>query len=472
MSSPNDFLEALRNLLGTDAVRIAAAIEPRYRKAHFSSQTTQTEPIALVLPRTPEDVAGVMRLCHRFQRKVIPQGGLTGLADAALPADGEVIVSLERLRGIEEIDPLAGTLTVRAGTPLQEAQAAAAEQGFLLAIDLGARGSCHVAGNVATNAGGVRVIRYGMARQHVLGLEVVLADGTLITSLNKMLKNNAGYDLKQLFIGSEGTLGIITRVVFKLEPLPRCVQTAFCAAASYDQVTGLLRLAQQRLSGRLSAFEVMWNDFYTLASTRLYPTNQPLPANAPLYVLLDLQGADATTDAPIFEALLEDALAQGLISDAALAQSETDAQDFWRLRDAPAELNRIWPVLESFDISVPIATMGTFVSTLKQRLAQTIGGSEALFFGHIADSNLHVCVTIPNTTEAAFPRHAIQELVYALVREYRGSVSAEHGIGTHKKAYLDYSRSAEEIRLMQVLKQALDPLNLLAPGRIFDMPGN
>ena len=470
MTSHTAFLSALRALLGDAAVRTSEAIEARYRKAHFSALPTPAQALALVLPDTPQKVADVMRLCHAHRRKVIPQGGLTGLADGALPADGEVIVSLERLRGIEELDPLAGTMTVRAGTPLQEAQVAAAEQGFLLAIDLGARGSCHVAGNVATNAGGVRVIRYGMARQHVLGLEVVLADGTLLTSLNTMLKNNAGYDLKHLFIGSEGTLGIITRVVFKLEPLPRCVQTAFCAADSYGQALGLLRLAQQKLSGRLSAFEVMWNDFYALASTRLYPHIQPLPATAPLYILLDLQGADANADAALFEALLEEALAQGLISNAALAQSDTDAQDFWRLRDAPAELNRVWPVLESFDISVPIATMGDFVARLKQDLARDITDAQALFFGHIADSNLHVCITVPETSEAAFPRQAIQALVYGLVREYRGSVSAEHGIGTHKKAYLDYSRSAEEIRIMQVLKNALDPLHLLAPGRVFDMP--
>ena len=462
------FLTELITLLGNDAVRVGPDIEPRYHKAHFSAEPAKVQVLAVALPRSTEQVAGVLRLCQQYRQRVIPQGGMTGLAGGAMPADGEVVLSLERLRGVEELDPLAGTLTVWAGTPLEAAQTAAAAQEFLLAVDLGARGSCHVAGNVATNAGGVRVIRYGMTRQQVLGLEVVLADGTILNSLNKMQKNNAGYDLKQLFIGSEGTLGVITRVVFKLEPLPRCVQTAFCAVPNYAKAVAFLRLAQQRLSGRLSAFEVMWDDFYSLATQQLYPHIQPLSGTSPLYVLLDLQGADQAADAPLFEGLLQHALEQNLISDAALAQSQAQAQSFWTLRDSPAELSRVWPVLESFDVSLPIAAIGDYVEALRAQLNAAIPGAEALYFGHIADSNLHVCVTVPGSTEGDFPRHTIQQMVYGLVRTYGGSVSAEHGIGTHKKEYLDYSRSADEIRIMRLLKKALDPTNTLAPGRIFD----
>ena len=458
---------AFRSLLGADAVVPPDQIDIRYLKEYFSPEPVTVRPRVLVKPRNTDQVAAVLRLCNEQRWPVVPQGGLTGLSGGALPNDGEVILSLERLRGIEELDELAGTMTLWAGTPLQEAQEAAAEKGFLLAIDLGARGSCHVAGNIATNAGGNRVIRYGMARQQVLGLETVLADGTVISALNKMLKNNAGYDLKHLFIGSEGTLGVITRAVVRLEPLPTCVQTAFCAVDSYEQVVSLLRHAQQRLAGRLSAFEVMWNDFYTLVTTRIPGHRAPLPGGSPFYVLLDLQGADASGDAALFENMLETALTAGLISDAAIASSEKEVASFWHLRDASGEFTVPWPVVVSFDISLPIGRIGHFVEVLSQRLDAEFPGCEYVNFGHIGDSNLHVCVHVPGTTAETCPEHAIKDCLYGLLRDYQGSISAEHGVGAHKKAYLPYSRTPEEIALMRTLKTALDPQGILNPGRIF-----
>lgn len=464
---PTALLDELRSALGPAAVLTAEVIAPRYLKEYFSPEPAARQPLTLVKPANTAEVASVLRLCHRHRQAVIAQGGMTGLAGGALPNNGEVVLSLERLRGIEELDELAGTLTVLAGTPLQEAQEAAAARGFLLAIDLGARGSCQVAGNVATNAGGNRVIRYGMTRQQVLGLEVVLADGTVLDSLNKMQKNNAGYDLKHLFIGSEGTLGVITRVVFKLEPLPNCVQTALCAVDSYDKVVALLRHAQRRLSGRLSAFEVMWDDFYTLVTTRIPGQRAPLPGGSPFYVLLDLQGADTAADAALFESMLEQAFEQALISDAAIASSEKETRSFWHLRDASGEFTVVWPIVESFDVSLPIGDIGRFVEALRPRLDALFPGSEHVHFGHIGDSNLHVCVHVPGTTAESFPGHAIQQCLYGLLREFRGSISAEHGVGVHKKDYLPYSRSPEELALMQTLKGALDPLGILAPGRVF-----
>ena len=234
-------LDELRQLLGGDAVVAGDAVDARYLNKYFAPQPAAVRPLLLVKPRTTAEVAGVLRLCQAHRAPLVVHGGLTGLSGGALPKDGEVLLSLERLRGIEELDQQAGTMTLWAGTPLQEAQEAAATAGFLLAIDLGARGSCHIAGNVATNAGGNGVIRYGMAREQVLGIEVVLADGTVLTSLNKMQKmqkNNAGYDPKHLFIGSDGTLGVIKRVVVRLQPLPTAVQTAFCAVDSYEKSSG------------------------------------------------------------------------------------------------------------------------------------------------------------------------------------------------------------------------------------------
>lgn len=459
-------LNDLRLALGQDALLTGDEIDARFRKSYFSPEPESCKPLAVVRPRTTADVSTVLRLCHQYRQPVITQGGMTGLSGGSLPADGELILSLERLRGIEEIDELAGTLTVLAGTPLQEAQEAAAEKGFLLAIDLGARGSCHVAGNVATNAGGNRVIRYGMARQQVLGMESVLADGTVISSLNKMLKNNAGYDLKHLFIGSEGTLGVITRVVLKLEPLPTCVQTALCAVASYEDVVKLLRHAQRCLSGRLSAYEVMWADFYDFVTTRMPDQRTPLPAGSPFYVLLDLQGSDSASDAALFEMMLEEAFTAELIQDAVVAASEKETQSLWKLRDATGELSVVWPTLASFDISMPIGSIGHYVEALRPLLDQQFPGCEYIHFGHIGDSNLHVCVAVPGSTVDTFPEHEIKDCLYGLLRDYGGSVSAEHGIGAYKRDYLPYCRSPEEIALMRTLKQALDPFNLLNPGRV------
>ncbi len=459
-------LNELRQQLGDAAILTGVDIEARYRKAYFSAEAENTRPLAVVRPRSTDEVAAVLRLCQRYRQPVVTQGGMTGLSGGALPADGELILSLERLCGIEEIDSMAGTLTALAGTPLQEIQEAAAEKGFLVAIDLGARGSCHIAGNVATNAGGNRVIRYGMARQQVLGLEAVLADGTVISSLNKMLKNNAGFDLKQLFIGSEGTLGVITRVVLKLEPLPSCVQTALCAVASYADVVKLLRHAQRRLSGRISAFEVMWSDFYTFVTTRLPGQRAPLPVGSPFYVLLDLQGSDAASDAALFEMMLEEAFTAELIQDAVVAASDKETQALWKLRDAPGEFPLAWPTIASFDISLPIGRIGEFVEALRPRLDAEFPGCEVVHFGHIGDSNLHVCVHVPGSTDATFPEHAIKDCLYGLLRDYAGSVSAEHGIGTYKRDYLAYSRSPEEIALMHTLKAAMDPQGILNPGRV------
>lgn len=460
----------LRSQLGNDSVIDSDEIDVRYCKEFFSSRPVSGLPVGLVRPRTTDELAAILKCCHEHGQPISVQGGMTGLSGGALPGNGELIVSLERLRGVEELDEMAGTMTVLAGTPLQEAQEVAAERGFLLAIDLGARGSCQVAGNVATNAGGNRVIRYGMARQQVLGIEVVLADGTVLRSLNKMLKNNAGFDLKHLFIGSEGTLGVITRVVFKLETLPSCVQTALCAVGSFTDVVALMRHAQRMLSGRVSAFEVMWSDFYDLVTRRLPGQRTPLPQGSPFYVLLDLQGNDAATDATLFERMLEQAMEDGLVTDAVIAASEKETQSLWKMRDAPGEFPLVWPTIASFDISMPIGVIGHYVEALHARLDSEFPGCEYVTFGHIGDSNLHVCVHVPGTTVDTFPEHAIKDCLYGLLRDYGGSVSAEHGIGLHKREYLSYCRTPEEIALMRTLKGALDSRNILNPGRVLPDP--
>ncbi len=463
-----DVVQALKSALGAEAVLTGGDIDARCRtnaRGEFFPA-----PIALTRPRNTEEVAAILRLCHEHGQRVVPQGGLTGLCDGASPQAGDLALSLERMSGIEEIDSDACTLTALAGTPLEAIQDAAQKAGFLCALDLGSRGSCAIGGNVSTNAGGNRVLRYGMTRDLVLGLEVVLADGTVLRSLNKMIKNNSGYDLKQLFIGAEGTLGVVTRVVLRLHPRPSSTCTAVCGLRDFAHAVRLLRHVRGQLGGTLSAFEAMWPDFYQLATTRVAGHTAPLPAVHGLYVLLDAWGPDQTVDQSRFDAVLASALEQGLIEDATIAQSAQQAANFWKLREATmSEARRFWSPYVSFDVSIPVGRFGDFVADCRAQISARFPSAEHVYFGHVADSNLHAAVHVPATASGRFPKREIEELIYGLVRERKGAVSAEHGIGLRKKAFLSYSRTPEEIRLMQVIKRALDPKGILNAGKLFDL---
>jgi FAD/FMN-containing dehydrogenase len=396
-------------------------------------------------------------------RAVVPQGGMTGLAGGAVPLPGSVAIALDRLNRIEEIDAAAATMTVEAGVPLEIVQHVADDAGFLFALDLGARGSCHIGGVAATNAGGNRVLRFGMMRDLVLGMEVVLADGTIVTSLNKMMKNNAGYDLKHLFIGSEGTLGIITRLVLRLHPKPRSVATAFCGVAKFETVVPLLGHARAELGGTLAAFEVMWPEFYRIAIEEA-GNRSPLPAAFACYVLVEAMGADPEHDAEAFAAFMEQALENGLIADAVIASSEAERSALWHIRDASSEFSRAPGLAAGFDVSVPVGDIGGFVEDVAGRLAAAFPDLRPAIFGHLADGNIHVEIMRVAGDQA---RHDIEEIVYGATRDWHGSVSAEHGIGLLKKPWLGHTRTPEEIALMRQLKATLDPDNLLNPGKVF-----
>lgn len=453
----------LMQTVGSAHVLTGVDIPDKYKTDWYKAHVIT--PIAAVLPGTPSQVAQVLAICHRHRQSVTTQGGMTGLVGGASPQAGDLVLSLERLIGIEELDSAAATMTVLAGTPLQTVQEAARQAGLLFAVDLGARGSCQIGGNIATNAGGNRVIRYGMMREQVLGLEVVLADGTLISSMNKMLKNNAGYDLKHLFIGSEGTLGIVTRAVLRLHPLPSSTCTAWCALPGYDAVVTLLRHAQKQLGGMLSSFEVMWPDFYDLVTQRLPDVRPPIRNGTDLHVLIEVEGNDQPQDTERFSMVLESALDHGWIDDASVAQSLNQREEFWRVRDAVSEFPIMWAPYCGYDVSLPIGLIGEFVERLQQQLRARFPECEFVHFGHIGDSNLHVGVHLADKW-GPFPEPQIDACVYGLLHEYAGSVSAEHGIGTYKKAYLGYSRKPEEMALMLTLKNALDPLKLLNPGKV------
>jgi FAD/FMN-containing dehydrogenase len=392
----------------------------------------------------------------------VVQGGMTGLAGGAHPRAGEIALSLERLRGVEEVDAASGTLTALAGTPLAEVQAAAEAAGLLCGIDLGARGSCTIGGNVATNAGGNQVLRYGMARRNVLGLEVVQPDGTVVRSLNKMLKNNAGYDWTQLFIGSEGTLGVITRVVLGLHPRPEGIETALVAVPGMDAALALLRALERGFGGGLLTFEGMWSEFLGIAVERL-DRPEPFDTRPEIAVLIEVAtgpgpgGRDRLADA--LGALMQD----GTVADAIVAQSSQDRARLWSYRESPYDYGRLKRRMANFDVSVPRDRIGAAVAALRDLAAGAWPGAVQGIFGHVADSNLHVIVALgEGDPEVA----AVERAVYGVIADFAGSISAEHGIGVSKRAYLPLSRSAPELALMRSLKAALDPAGILNPGRV------
>ncbi len=414
---------------------------------------------AIVRPADTAELADVMALCHAAQQPVVTHGGLTGLVHGAEADADELVVSLERMTAIEALDEIGGTLTVQAGVPLQAVQEAAEAAGMQFPLDLGARGSSTIGGNIATNAGGVRVIRYGMMRQQVLGLEAVLADGRVVSSMNTMLKNNAGYDVKQLFIGSEGTLGIVTRAVLRLQPLPPVAHTALVACPDFAALTGLLQQLRRTLGDGLGAFEVMWQSHYALLTAESGRHAPPLDPGFPYYALIESLGDDTDAEPRRFTAAIEAAFEAGRVSDAVLAQSEQQRDRLWAIReDIEGLLAHVDPRF-TFDISLPIADMEGYVQTLEQAVHARWPAGRVLVFGHLGDGNLHV--TVGTARDDAETRRAVEALVYEPLAALGGSVSAEHGIGLEKRDYLHLSRTSEEIALMRTLKQALDPHALL-----------
>ncbi len=422
------------------------------------------EALALVRPASTDEVARVMRICHAAGQSVVPAGGMTGLAGGHESGAADIVLSTERMNRIEAVDPRARTMVVEAGVILQNVHERAAEDGLMFALDLGARASCTIGGNIATNAGGVRVLRYGMTREQVLGLEVVLADGSVVSSMFDMLKNNTGYDLRQMFIGSEGTLGIVTRAVLRLREAPLATETAMLAVPSWDKVMELLRYFDAALPGALAAFEVLWRDFYALNTGQYSDIDPPLDTAAPFYILLDVFISDPDRGRDNLEALLTTCLEQAEIVDGTLATSEAERARLWQIRENFEPEQRRYEVMFGYDVSLPIERMPQYVDTVRANLRADHADAEVFAYGHIGDGNLHFSIY-----PAAANRDTVDEIVYSPLKALHGSVSAEHGIGVEKKAYLGYTRSAAEIELMRRTKLMLDPANVLNPGKLFDL---
>jgi FAD/FMN-containing dehydrogenase len=456
----SDLLQQMKSFLGETGVLEGA----RAKELAHSNWSRLGAPDAVLRPGSTDDVSRILALCHEASQPVVPWGGKTGLVEGA-NADGAFALSLERMNRIEEIDPAGGTMTVEAGCILQNIQETADSHGLFFPLDLGARGSTTIGGNISTNAGGNRVIRYGMTREMVLGLEAVLADGTIVSSLNRLIKNNAGYDLKQLFIGSEGTLGIITRAVLRLRPKAGSTAVALAAVDSFAALPRLLRRVERGLSGGLSAFEVMWEDFYHLVTTPPAKGRAPIAYGHSYYVLIEQLGSDEASDIVQFERILGAALEEDIIADAVIAKSQAERSAIWSLRDDVAQCMRNAPIF-TFDVSLPIVEMENYVADVRGRLLERWHEKTTLMvFGHLGDCNLHLIIGIGDGKSDA--RHAVEGVIYGALEGRSGSVSAEHGIGLEKRIYLSLSRSETEIALMRQLKRALDPRNILNPGKVF-----
>jgi FAD/FMN-containing dehydrogenase len=423
------------------------------------------EAFAIVRPRTTEEVSAVLNICHAVGQPVVPHGGLTGLVEGSLARKNEIALSLELMNQIEELDEAGMTMTAQAGVTLQTVQERAGVAGLMFPLDLGSRGSAMIGGIVSTNAGGNRVIRYGMARNLVLGLEAVLADGTIISSLSRVIKNNAGYDLKHLFIGSEGTLGVVTRVVLRLLPQPRSQHTALIGVSEFGLLPRLLKGLGGSLGGALSAFEMMEDNFYRLVTSPPAKNAAPLSEDYPYYALVEMQGADQDVDEGRFESALMKAVEAGLVADCVIAKSRKERETLWAVRDDVEQLLRYRPIF-TFDVSLPIRHMESYIAEVKGYLSDDWPNHHCFVFGHLGDGNLHLVVSVGSGEMQA--RYRVEEIIYGGLCHRNGSIAAEHGIGLEKRAYLSWCRSEREIKLMRTLKQALDPEGILNPGKIIE----
>jgi FAD/FMN-containing dehydrogenase len=465
----SSLLDALRGVVGPNQVLTDGDLDAYHLDWR---QRWRGRSLAVVRPGSTAEVAAVLRLCHEARVAVVPQGGNTGLVGGGVPDESgqQILLSLTRLQAVRAIDRANLTMTVEAGCVLQVAQEAAAAADLLLPLSLASEGSCTIGGNLATNAGGTQVLRFGNARELCLGLEVVTPRGEIWDGLGGLRKDNTGYDLRHLYIGSEGTLGVITAAVMRLYPRPAARMTALAACASLEDCVALLQLAQARADAALTGFEAM-NTFSLALVRRHFPQlAQPL-APSPWTVLLELSDAQDEAHArTVFEGLLEAALEGGLISDAAVATSVAQSRTMWQLRESIPLAQALEGLNIKHDISVPVSRIPAFVRQADAALARAFAGARLVNFGHLGDGNLHYNVQAPEgCTAVDFLReheHAVNAIVFDAVAAHGGSFSAEHGIGALKRDELAQRKSPVALDLMRAIKAALDPAGLMNPGRL------
>ena len=463
-------LDAIRAVVGargllTDASDTAACTEDWRRL--YRGRTP-----AVIRPASTEELARVVRLCAEARASIVPQGGNTSMVGGATPAEdgSEFVLSTSRLTRVRDIDPLDLTMTIEAGVTLKSAQLTASEAGCLLPLSISSEGSAQIGGVLAANAGGNNTVRYGNARDLVLGLEVVLPDGTVWNGLRRLRKDNTGYCLRQLFVGSEGTLGIITAAVLKLVPRPREVCVALCAMASPDAALQLFGRFQSHDPAAISAFELMSGLGTDLVLRHIEGAVLPLASPAPHYVLVEL--ATSRPDAGLraaLETVLEAAMTDGIVADAAIAESEAQRAAIWRLREEHSEAQKREGASVKNDVSVPVSKVPEFIRRATEACNALMPGIRAVPFGHVGDGNIHFNLVQPVDADPAWflaQDHAIMDTVNEVVRALDGSFSAEHGIGKLKPYMMPDWRGGAELAMMRRIKDALDPLGIMNPGKL------
>jgi glycolate oxidase subunit GlcD len=464
MQKSQQTLTALRDLVGAERV----LTDSTSLQAYGTDWTRfwAPNPLTIVLPGSDEEVQQLVRLANARGIALVPSGGRTGLSGGAVAAHHEVVVALDRMNRIKAFNAIDRTVVCEAGVITRQLQQFAADQGLFYPVDFAASGSSQIGGNISTNAGGIKVIRYGMTRDWVLGLKVVTGAGELLALNGALRKNNAGYDLRQLFIGGEGTLGIVVEATLRLARPPRDLKVLVLGTPTMDAVMEVLQVFQQRLD--LTAFE-----FFTEAAlTRVVAGGdvaRPFPDQAPVYVLLEFERPDETTEA-LAMSLFETCLTEGWVTDGVMSQNERQATNLWRCREHISESIARWTPYKN-DIAVPVSRIPELLEAVESVVSRHYPDFEIIWFGHIGDGNVHLNILKPDALEsAAFMQqcHQVSRLVFEIVQQCGGSISAEHGVGLLKKDYLGYTRSPAEIQLMKAIRRVFDPNGVLNPGKMLD----
>jgi FAD/FMN-containing dehydrogenase len=420
-------------------------------------------------PGSVAEVSAILKLANETKTPIVPQGGNTGLVGGQVPHHGEIVLSLNRMDKIREVDATSNTITAEAGVSLGRVREAAANADRLYPLLLPSEGTCTVGGNLSTNAGGTTAVSWGVARAQALGLEVVLADGRVMHNLNKLKKDNTGYDLKNLFIGAEGTLGIITAATLRLIPRPRSVETAFAGVASPEAALELLGIANEHSGGNITSFELMFRMGIDAVLKYDSDSRDPLNDKHEWYVLIELSSQARTGLRDTMESILGEGVEKGLVADAAIAESLDQAKAFWRIREMFGEVQRQVGGSIKHDISVPVAHVPAFIREANEAVVKLIPGARPLPFGHLGDGNIHYNIAQPiEADKAAFLErwHDVNKVVFDVVLKFGGSISAEHGIGIMKRDLLPTIKDPVAMELMRAIKRTLDPNGILNPGKV------
>lgn len=464
----NDDVSFFKSVLSENEVLVASEADDLafYNEDWMRKYKGQSK--IVLKPKSVEKISKIVKYCNEQKLALVPQGGNTGLVGGSVPVFDEIVLSVSNLNQVRSFDPVSGILKCDAGLILENADNFLAEHGYIFPLDLGAKGSCHVGGVVATNAGGLRLLRYGSLHGSVLGLEVVLPNGEILNSMDALRKDNTGYDLKQLFIGSEGTIGIVTGVSIMTPTRPKAFNVSFLAVESYDAVQKVFVKAKKELSEILSAFEFMDSSSQALTKKHIPDSPYPFEDDHPFYVLIETSGANKEHDDAKLESFLESAMEEELVVDGVVAQDETELKNLWQWREMIPESSQADGGVYKYDVSLPLKDLYSLVEAANVKLEEAglVGDApkpviKAVGYGHVGDGNLHLNVAVREYNKEV--ERALEPFVYEFVSSKHGSISAEHGLGFQKKNYIGYSKNEEEIKLMKDLKQHYDPNGIMNP---------